>query len=49
MIRSNIDNKTENLLNEYIEKQSQITSIDCEEKFIDGYKLASKLIITGIK
>ena len=37
------------LLNEYIEKQSYIASIDCEKKFIDGYKIASKLIIAGIK
>ncbi len=49
IIKNNIDDKTKNLLDEYIEKQSQIMSIDCEEKFIDGYKLATKLIITSIK
>ena len=48
-IKKNIDDKTQDLLNEYIEKQSQIMSIDCEEKFIEGYKLASKLIIASIK
>ena len=48
-IESYMDEKENKLLNEYIEKQSQITSIDCEQKFIEGYKLASKLIIVGIK
>ncbi len=48
-IESKIDATTKDLLNEYIEKKSQIISIDCEEKFIDGYKLASKLIIAGLK
>lgn len=48
-IRRDLDDRGKKLLNEYIEKQSQIASIDCEEKFIDGYKIASKLIISGIK
>lgn len=48
-INNNISDEAKLLLNEYIEKQAQIASIDCEEKFIDGYKLASKLIIAGIK
>ena len=48
-IKENLDNETKKLLNEYIEKQAQIISIDCEEKFIDGYKLAIGLIIAGIK
>ncbi len=48
-IKNYMDERGNKLLNEYIEKQSQITSIDCEGKFIEGYKLASKLIILGIK
>ena len=48
-IINTLNNNQKALLNEYIEKQSQITSIDCEQKFIDGYKIASKLIIAGIK
>lgn len=48
-INNNLSDEGKKLLNEYIEKQAQIMSIDCEEKFIDGYKLASKLIIAGIK
>ncbi len=48
-INNNLDSERKKLLNEYIEKQAQIISIDCEEKFISGYKLASKLIIAGIK
>ena len=48
-IKSYMDERGNKLLDEYIERQSQITSIDCEEKFIEGYKLASKLIILGIK
>ena len=37
------------LMDKYIEIQSQITSIDCESKFIEGYKTAFKLIFSGIK
>lgn len=48
-INNNLDNERKKLLNEYIEKQAQIISIDCEEKFINGYELASRLIIAGIK
>lgn len=36
------------IIDKYIEIQSQITSIDCESKFIEGYKLASQLLITAI-
>lgn len=53
IILKNIENKLDDagkkLLNEYIEMKSQVTSIECKEKFIEGYKLASKLIIAGIK
>lgn len=36
------------IVDEYIEIQSQIASIDCESKFIEGYKLALQLLIKGI-
>ena len=36
------------LIDTYIEIQSQIASIDCENKFIEGYKMASQLLISGI-
>lgn len=36
------------LLNKYIEIQSRITSIECKSKFIEGYKMASQLLISGI-
>lgn len=36
------------IIDKYIELQSQITSIDCESKFIEGYKLASQLLVRGI-
>lgn len=36
------------LIDRYIETQSQISSIDCENKFIEGYKIASQLLISGI-
>ena len=36
------------LMNQYIELQSQISSIDCESKFIEGYKIASQLLISGL-
>ncbi|MDO5555627.1 MAG: hypothetical protein Q4G09_02935 [Clostridia bacterium] len=44
-----LEEKEKELLNEYIEKKAQISSIECEEKFIEGYKIACKLIIYGIK
>jgi len=48
-INNIINDSEKELLNQYLEKQAQIISIECEQKFINGYKLASKLIITGIK
>lgn len=36
------------LMDQYIEIQSQISSIDCEDKFIEGYKISSQLLISGI-
>lgn len=36
------------IINKYIEIQSQIASIDCESKFIEGYKLALQLLLNGI-
>ncbi len=36
------------LVDEYIEKQSQISSLDCENQFIYGYKLAIKLIMGAL-
>lgn len=36
------------LIDKYIEIKSQITSIECESKFIEGYKIASQLLISGI-
>ena len=48
-IARQIEDKIEDkeLIDKYIEIQSQITSIDCESKFIEGYKLASQLLIRG--
>lgn len=49
-IAKQIDEKLEDkeLMDKYIEIQSQISSIDCESKFIEGYKIASQLLISGI-
>lgn len=44
-----LDDEGNKLLNRYIEIKTQVASIDCEEKFIEGYKIASKLIIAGMK
>lgn len=44
-----LDDDENELLNKYIEIKSQVVSIECKEKFIEGYKLAVKLIIAGIK
>ncbi len=48
-IKKRLDDEENELLNKYIEIRTQIVSIECEEKFIEGYKTASKLIIAGIK
>lgn len=48
-IEEKLDDKGKKLLKNYTEKQAQIMSIDCEEKFVEGYKLATKLVISGIK
>ncbi len=48
-IKELLDDEENRLLNKYIEIRAHISSIECEEKFIEGYKTASKLIIAGIK
>ncbi len=48
-IENKLNEKDKKILNKYIEKKSQIVSLECKEKFLEGYKLASKLIIAGIK
>lgn len=50
IIAKKIEEKIEDkeLMNKYVEIQSQIASIDCESKFIEGYKMASQLLISGI-
>lgn len=48
-IENKLNEKDKKTLNKYIEKKSQIVSLECKEKFLEGYKLASKLIIAGIK
>ena len=40
--------KDKELMDKYIEIQSQIASIECESKFIEGYKIASQLLISGL-
>ena len=48
-IENKLDDKGKEILNEFTERKSRMMSIECKEKFIDGYKLACKLIIAGIK
>jgi len=47
-VKTNMTEKEKELIDLYIEKRAQITSIECENKFIEGYKLACKLLISGI-
>lgn len=48
-IENKLDEGDKKLLDRYIENKSEIASIECKEKFIEGYKLATQLIICGIK
>ena len=48
-IESKLDVNQKELFNKYIEIKSQMVSTECKEMFIEGYKLATKLIISGIK
>lgn len=45
---NNIDSETKELLEEYLEKQSELSSIDAENQFESGYKTGIKLIVAGI-
>lgn len=47
-IFNNIDSKTKELLEEYLERQSELESIDAENQFESGYKIGIKLIVAGI-
>ena len=47
-IFNNIDSKTKELLEEYLERQSELESIDAEKQFESGYKIGIKLIVAGI-
>lgn len=48
-VENKLNEEDKKILNKYIEKKSQMVSLECKEKFIEGYKLASRLIIAGIK
>lgn len=48
-VENKLNEEDKKILNKYIEKKSQMISLECKEKFIEGYKLASRLIIAGIK
>lgn len=48
-IEDKLDDNGKKLLDNYIDTKAQMISIECKEKFIEGYKLAIKLIAAGIK
>ena len=47
-IFSNIDLDTKELLEEFMENQDALASIDAEDQFMKGYKIGVKLIVAGI-
>jgi len=47
-IFNNIDSDTKELLEEFMESQNALASIDAEDQFMKGYKIGVKLVIAGI-
>lgn len=46
VLLSNLSEKNKKILNEYLELKTEAESIECEEKFIEGYKTAINLILS---
>lgn len=45
---NNLTEENKKLLNYYIEIKTETESIECQEKFEEGYKMAVKLILSGL-
>ncbi len=48
-VYNKLDDADKWLLDKYIEGKSEMASMECREKFIEGYKLAIELMLAGIK